>query len=274
MNLLIKMIMLKYYKGYTPSLRHVCLLDKKIVFNFEAVKYLTAGSFFRAGRNNSGHITVRHKGSGCKNVVRLVSNKVILNNVIGTVLSIEYCPRRSSFISLIYYKNGVYNYTITNNGSIIGSTIINFTFLPELLSNGSTSIIKNMPAGSLLYNFENYPGLGTKLVKSAGCSSLLLKKQYNTCIVKMPSGKIKIISSFSQCSIGTVSNKDYKFTNLGKAGRSRWLGIRPSVRGVAMNPVDHPHGGGEGRKSGKKCSTSPWGKLTKGQKTSRSFFNV
>lgn len=264
--------MLKLYKSYTPSLRHVCILDKKATFSFSSIKYLCSGNRKHAGRNHHGHITVRHQGSGTKNNVRLVSyNKLSNNNIPGYVLTIESDPGRSSFISLVFFKNGLYNYIITSMNMQCGDSVIHFSSLPELLTHGSSSLIKNMPAGSLLYSIENYPGYGTKLVRSAGCSALLLKKETNYCILKMPSGTVKSISIYSNCFYGTVSNKDYKFTNLGKAGRTRWLGIRPTVRGIAMNPVDHPHGGGEGRKSGKVCATSPWGKLTKGQKTSRSF---
>jgi large subunit ribosomal protein L2 len=263
--------MLKTYKSYTPSLRHLCLLDKKNTFGFKSVKYLTKNNPQCAGRNNSGHITVRHQGSGLKKNIRLLCNNIVNNNLVGSVLTLEYDPNRSSFISLVSYKNGLYHYIISSLNMKVGDKIIHFNTLPELLTYGSSSIIKNMPAGSLLYNIENYPGMGMKLVRSAGCSALLLKKHDNYSVIKLPSGKVKTISNFSHCFFGTVSNKEFKFTNLGKAGRSRWAGVRPSVRGVAMNPVDHPHGGGEGRKSGKICSTSPWGKMTKGQKTSRSF---
>jgi large subunit ribosomal protein L2 len=264
--------MLKLYKSYTPSLRHVCILDKKATFSFSSVKYLSLGHKKHAGRNHHGHITVRHKGSGVKNRIRLLSyNKISNNNVPGVVLTLESDPNRSSFISLVFFKNGVFTYLLTSMNMQIGDSVVHFSTLPELLTYGSSSIMKNMPAGSLLYNIENYPGYGTKLVRSAGCSALLLKKEKNFCILKMPSGQMKMVSMFSNCFYGTVSNKEYKFINLGKAGRTRWLGIRPSVRGIAMNPVDHPHGGGEGRKSGKVCATSPWGKLTKGQKTSRSL---
>ncbi len=260
--------MLKTYKPSTPSLRHVCLLDKKLTSLFNPIKYLTVGRLEHAGRNNHGHITVRHKGSGVKSRKRIL-NFVHLehNNVPGTIMQIEFDPNRSSFIALVYYKNGVCNYIISSTHLEIGNVVTSFSTLPELLNSGSSSFIKNMPAGSLLYCIENFPGCGSKLVRSSGCSAVLLKKEKYASVIKLPSGKIKSVSTLSNCFFGTVSNKECKFLNLGKAGRSRWLGIRPSVRGIAMNPVDHPHGGGEGRKSGKVCATSPWGKLTKGQKT-------
>lgn len=265
-----KFIMLKKYNAITPSLRHVCLLDKKITSSFPSIKYLTSRNSRNGGRNHHGHITVRHKGSGIKHNYRVVNYKsVSYNNIPGKVILIEFDPNRASFIALVNYKNGFYNYIICSTHLQIGDLVSNFSYLPELLNSGSSSFIKNMPAGGLLYCIENFPGFGSKFVRSAGSSAVLLKKDIDHSVVKLPSGKIKLLSNYVHCFFGTVSNKDYKFVNLGKAGRSRWLNIRPHVRGIAMNPVDHPHGGGEGRKSGKICSTSPWGKLTKGQKTSR-----
>lgn len=262
--------MLKKYKPITPSLRHVCLIDKKLTSSFSPVKYLITNVKKMAGRNHHGHITVRHQGSGVKSNYKMINYKLLsCNNVPGHVLSLEYDPRRSSFIALIYYKNGVFNYIISSTHLQCGNIITNFSSLPELLNAGSSSLIKNMPAGGLLYCIESYPGYGSKLVRSSGCTAILLKKESSFSVIKLPSGNIKYISNFVHCFFGAVSNKECKFINLGKAGRTRWLGVRPHVRGIAMNPVDHPHGGGEGRKSGKKCSTSPWGKLTKGQKTSR-----
>jgi large subunit ribosomal protein L2 len=183
----------------------------------------------------------------------------------------EYDPNRSSFIALVFFKNGLYTYLIAPQGLKIGDTLYTFKHMPEILTIGSNSCIKYLPAGSTLYNLECFPGAGNKLVRSAGTFCLLLKKDLDSNIasVKLPSGVIRNISVYCNAYVGSVSNKDYKFINLGKAGRTRWLGVRPSVRGVAMNPVDHPHGGGEGRKSGRVCPMSPWGKLNKGQKTSR-----
>lgn len=267
--------MLKKYNPLTPSLRHVCLLDKKVTSFFPSIKYLSAKNIKNAGRNHHGHVTVRHQGSGNKNQYRIVNFKSIsYNNVPGRIIQIEYDPNRSSFIALVLYKNGVYNYILASSHLHIGNVISNFSFLPELLNYGSSSIIKNMPAGGVLYNIERFPLFGSKLVRSAGCSAVLLKKEEFFSLLKLPSGSLKYVSNYSHCFFGTVSNKDYKFVNLGKAGRTRWMNVRPHVRGIAMNPVDHPHGGGEGRKSGKVCSTSPWGKLTKGQKTSRNRNNV
>lgn len=262
--------MLKTYKPITPSLRHVCLIDKKVTSTFSPIKYLVGTIKKKAGRNHHGHITVRHQGSGVKNNYKVINFKSLsYNNIPGIVLCLEYDSQRSSFIALIHYKNGVFNYILASTHLTSGSIVSNFSFLPELLNSGSSSLIKNMPAGGLLYCIESFPTYGSKLVRSAGCSAILLKKETTFSLIKLPSGNLKYVSNFVHCFFGTVSNKECKFVNLGKAGRTRWLGIRPHVRGIAMNPVDHPHGGGEGRKSGKICATSPWGKLTKGQKTSR-----
>lgn len=261
---------IKTYTPYTSSIRHVCAINRYFLSTEKPVKRLTYALTKNGGRNNNGHITVRHKGGGHKNKYRLICFKENShNNVPSYIKRLEYDPNRSSFIALLRSANGIYSYIIAPSNVSIGDVVYSFSTIPEIITFGSNSILKYMPAGSIVYNIETSPGMGSKICRSAGTNAILLKKENKKAVIKLPSGQIKSVSLYCAAFYGTVSNKDNKFINLGKAGRSRWLGIRPSVRGVAMNPVDHPHGGGEGRKSGKVCSTSPWGKLTKGQKTSR-----
>lgn len=263
-------ITIKTYTPYTSSIRHLCAINRYFLSSERPIKLLSNTLLGSGGRNNNGHITIRHRGGGHKHRYRLIAfvgNKY--NNVPCFIKRLEYDPNRSSFIALLYSANGIYTYVLAPSNVSIGDVVYSFTAIPEIITYGSNAKLKYIPAGSLVYNIELHPGLGSKICRSAGTSAILLKKETNKAVVKLPSGQIKTISIYCGAFYGIVSNKDGKFKNLGKAGRNRWLGIRPSVRGVAMNPVDHPHGGGEGRKSGKVCATSPWGKKTKGQKTSK-----
>lgn len=262
---------IKKYKPYTSSIRHVCLVNRYFLSKNKPINLLINSITEQAGRNNSGHITLRHRGGGHKRKYRVISfNGGTHNDVPSIIKRLEYDPNRSGFIALVYTFNGMYSYILAPSNISIGDYVYSFVSIPEIITSGSSSMLKYIPAGSSIYNIEVFPHMGSKLCRAAGTSSILLKKENSKAYVKLPSGKVQCFSVYCSASIGIVSNRDNKFVNLGKAGRSRWLGIRPSVRGVAMNPVDHPHGGGEGRKSGKVCATSPWGKLTKGQKTSRS----
>lgn len=266
------MLTLKTYVPYTSAIRHVVQTQRYFLHSGRAISALTTEKRGQGGRNHHGHITVRHQGGGHKQRYRMVDfqGHVPVNDVPGIVKRLEYDPNRSSFIALIYFKNGLFSYRLASNGMKIGDVIYNFTVMPDLITHGSQSLLKYLPMGSSLYNIELYPGEGSKLCRSAGTKAVSLKREDGKVFLKLPSGKVIAVSEYCRASVGMVSNPDYKLVNLGKAGRKRWLGIRPTVRGVAMNPVDHPHGGGNGRKSGKRTARSPWGKMCKGQKTSRS----
>jgi len=267
------MLTLKTYVPYTAAIRHVVQTQRYFLHSGSALASLSSGKTKCAGRNNSGHITVHHQGGGHKQRYRMVDFKghIPVNDVPGVVKRLEYDPNRSSFIALIYFKNGLYAYWIASNGMKIGDIVYNFTVLPDIITHGSQSLLKYLPLGASLFNIELIPGEGSKLCRSAGTKAISLKRENGRVLLKMPSGKIIAVSEYCRAHVGMVSNPDYMLVNLGKAGRTRYLGIRPTVRGVSMNAVDHPHGGGNGRKSGRKTATSPWGKLCKGQKTSRSY---
>ncbi len=218
------------------------------------------------GRNNQGRITCRHKGSGHKKLYRLIDFKRKKMDIGAKILSIEYDPNRSSFISLIKYADGQKNYILTPDGIKIGQEITSsITALPII---GNSSLIKNIPLGIQIHNLEIYPGKGGQLIRAAGCFATIIAKEKNYAIVKLSSKTTRIINENCFATIGKVSNLENSKISLGKAGRSRWLGIRPTVRGSAMNPVDHPHGGGEGKSPvGKPSPLTPWGKTALGKKT-------
>lgn len=226
-------------------------------------------SLFRAkrrtnGRNHSGHITVRHKGGGHKQQLRVIDFKRDKENIPAKVASIDYDPNRSSLIALLYYRDGEKRYILAYQGAKIGDMVQTSDEPPFQV--GSCMRLKFMPIGSVVHNLELSPGKGGKLVRSAGLSAQLLARANGYATVRMPSGEVRMINEDCRATFGVVSNAEHNLRVLGKAGRSRWLGIRPTVRGVAMNPVDHPHGGGEGRSKGNHPQ-SPWAQFTKGFRT-------
>ena len=218
-----------------------------------------------AGRNNKGKITVRHRGGGHKRKFRIIDFKRIKTGIEGIVESIQYDPNRSSNLALIKYNDGEWAYILSPEGLKIGESV---------LSNEKTEVkigncmpLSDIPAGTNIHNIELSPKGGGKLVRSAGSSAQISGLDENYCIIKLRSGEIRKIINTARATIGSVSNSDHQNIKIGKAGRNRWKGKRPSVRGVAMNPVDHPHGGGEGKTSGGRSPVSPWGQSAKGLKT-------
>lgn len=216
------------------------------------------------GRNHHGHITVRHKGGGHKKMFRVIDFKRDKENIPAKVASVEYDPNRSALIALLHYNDGEKRYIIAPQGIKVGDTIQTSDEPPFQI--GSCMKLKFMPLGSVIHNVELYPGRGAKLVRSAGLSAQLLGRTNGYATIRMPSGEVRLIHENCRATFGVVSNAEHNLRVIGKAGRSRWMGIRPTVRGVHMNPVDHPHGGGEGRGKGNHPQ-SPWGQFAKGYRT-------
>jgi large subunit ribosomal protein L2 len=217
------------------------------------------------GRNNKGRITVRHKGGGHKKSFRSIDFKRDKENIPGVVKTIEYDPNRSGRISLISYIDGEKRYILSPDGLKVAD-IVQSGEKSEIRI-GNTLKIKDMPVGVIIHNIELRAGKGGQIARSAGCYAQLLSKEGDYCHVRLPSGEIRLVNAECKATIGQVSNLDHENVSYGKAGRKRYLGIRPTVRGVAMNPIDHPLGGGEGRTSGGRHPCTPWGKPTKGYKT-------
>ncbi len=256
---------LKKYRPLTPTLRYQTVLDFSEITTDEPLKSLTKGKKSHAGRGFKGQISVRRKGGGHKRRYRIIDFKRNKYNIEGKVASIEYDPNRSANIALIVYKDGEKRYIVAPDSVKVGDTIISGENVE--VKPGNAMPLKNIPDGTNIYNIELHKGKGGQLVRSAGVSAVITAKEGDYCLIKLPSGEIRKIHSECFATIGEVSNKDHINVDIGKAGRSRWLGRRPKVRGVAMNPVDHPLGGGEGKSSGGRHPCSPTGKPTKGYKT-------
>ncbi|OGN64857.1 MAG: 50S ribosomal protein L2 [Chlamydiae bacterium RIFCSPHIGHO2_12_FULL_49_9] len=229
-----------------------------------APKSLLAPKRRTNGRNHSGHITCRHKGGGHKQMLRLIDFKRDKENIPAKVAAVEYDPNRSALIALLYYKDGDKRYILAPQGIKVGDVVS--TSDEPVYQIGCCMKLKFMPLGSVIHNIEIYPGKGGQLVRSAGLSAQILARANGYATVRMPSGEVRMIHENCKATFGSVSNAEHNLRVIGKAGRSRWLGIRPTVRGVAMNPVDHPHGGGEGRGKGNHPQT-PWAQFTKGFRT-------
>jgi len=256
-----------HYNPITPSLRQTCLINKRLLNKILLKNNLVIHLSSKSGRNNSGKISVRHKGGGHKKLYRKIDFNRNLLDIPGYIYSIEYDAIRSAFISLVFYANGIYCYILASKFDLRSKLFIyNYSSKPSFYSTGDSNILLFFSNGTLLYNIENFPGEGGLFTKSAGTYSILVNGDSFKTKIKLPSGVIKDLSSYCRATIGIVSNEWYRYINLGKAGRSRWLGIRPSVRGVAMNPIDHPHGGGEGKKTGRASPFSVWGKMQKTKK--------
>ncbi len=257
---------LKNYKAITPSLRTLVGLDRSLLWKGSPVKSLTAKVEKSFGRNNIGHITVRHKSSGHKKLFRVVDFKRNKYDMPAFVQRIEYDPNRTAFIALIKYSDGMLSYILSPNKLSIGDCVISSRSSLDIKV-GNSMPLSVMPIGAIVHNIELKPGCGGSVCRSAGSYSQLVGKDSGYALLKMQSGEIKMFQLECSATVGSVSNLDNKNLSFGKAGRMRWFGIRPTVRGVAMNPVDHPHGGGEGKTSGGRHPVSPTGKPTKGKIT-------
>ena len=256
---------LKIFKSYTKSTRGTVLVDRKNLWKGKSLKSLTIGKHSTGGRNNLGRITSRSKGAGHKQKYREVDFYRKKDNLKAKIERIEYDPNRSAHVALIKYEDGLMSYILAPNKIKIGDEVVSGK--NKEIEIGNCMPLSDIPTGTDIHNIELYPNGGGKLARSAGSSAQISGKDENYCIIKLGSGEIRKIINTARATIGSVSNTDHQNIKIGKAGRNRWKGRRPSVRGGAMNPVDHPHGGGEGKTSGGRSPVSPWGQSAKGLKT-------
>ncbi|HYS04738.1 MAG TPA: 50S ribosomal protein L2 [Candidatus Dormibacteraeota bacterium] len=248
---------IRNFSPSTPSRRFMSVTTNDDITSTKPHKPLTVGKKRTGGRNNIGWLAIRHRGGGHKRSYRDIDFRRDKKDVPGKVATIEYDPNRSARIALIHYADGEKRYIIAPNGLVVGQTIVNSAAADILV--GNTLPLKSIPLGTAIHNIELKPGRGGQMVRSAGSSAQLLAKDAGWVQVKLPSGEIRRVHEVCQATIGQVGNLDHENISMGKAGRRRWLGIRPTVRGVAMNPVDHPLGGGEGKTSGGRHPCTPWG---------------
>ena len=257
---------IKKYKAITNGRRNMTSLDFAEITATKPEKSLLVPLPKKAGRNNQGKITVRHNGGGHKKQYRIIDFKRNKDNVPAKVASVEYDPNRSANIALLHYADGEKRYIIAPKGLEVGGQVISGQDVD--IKVGNTLPLSKIPVGTLIHNIELKPGKGGQLVRSAGASAQVLGNEGKYILVRLKSGEVRMILATCRATIGEVGNEQYSLVNIGKAGRTRWLGKRPTVRGSVMNPNDHPHGGGEGRTSiGRKSPMSPWGKPTLGKKT-------
>jgi len=257
---------LKNYNPTSPAQRGLIGIDRSGLWKGKPVKTLTFGLSSKGGRNNNGRTTAYHRGGGHKRSYRMVDFKRIKFDVAATVQRVEYDPNRTAFIALLKYEDGELAYIVAPQrlaeGDVISSSLSAIDIKP-----GNAMPLERMPVGTIVHNIELKPRKGGQVARSAGAYAQYVGRDGGWAVLRLNSGEQRQVHGSCLATVGAVSNADHSNTNVGKAGRSRWLGRRPVVRGVAMNPVDHPHGGGEGRTSGGRHPVSPWGKPTKGKRT-------
>jgi large subunit ribosomal protein L2 len=256
---------LKKYNPTTPSQRGLVRVDKSELWKGRPHKPLTEGLTKSGGRNNLGRITSRHRGGGHKRLYRIIDFKRNKLDCVATIERIEYDPNRSAHIALIKYDDGIFSYILAPAKMKAGDKVVSSASAD--IKTGNCLPLKNIPVGTIVHNVEMKPGKGGQIARSAGTSVSIVGKDSGYAQIKLSSSEVRLVPLDCMATIGILSNADKKNTIIGKAGRNRWLGRRPHVRGVAMNPVDHPHGGGEGKTSGGRHPVTPWGKSTKGKKT-------
>ena len=256
---------MKTYNPVTPGLRQLALVDRSELYKGKPLKKLTVGKPAKGGRNNTGRITVRFQGGGHKQSYRIIDFKRRKLGMAAKVERIEYDPNRTSFIALIKYTDGEQAYIIAPQRLSVGDEVVSGEQVD--VKPGNAMPLANMPVGTIIHNIEMKIGKGAAMTRSAGTFAQIVGRDQGYVVVRLNSGESRLIHGQCFATVGAVSNPDHMNASLGKAGRARWLGRRPHNRGVTMNPVDHPHGGGEGRTSGGRHPVSPWGKPTKGKKT-------
>ncbi|HEX5517812.1 MAG TPA: 50S ribosomal protein L2 [Pseudolabrys sp.] len=256
---------LKSFKPVTPSMRQLVIVDRSELWKGKPEKALTEGLRKTGGRNNHGHVTSWQRGGGHKRRYRIVDFKRRKYDQPATVERLEYDPNRTAFIALIRYEDGELSYILAPQRLKAGDTVISGNKVD--VKPGNAMPLKNIPVGTIVHNVEMKIGKGGQLARSAGTYVQLVGRDQGMALLRLSSGEVRMVQSDCMATIGAVSNPDEQNIVIGKAGRSRWLGKRPHVRGVAMNPIDHPHGGGEGRTSGGRHPVTPWGISTKGKKT-------
>jgi large subunit ribosomal protein L2 len=256
---------IKKYKPTSPGRRQMAVLNFEDLTTDKPERSLLEPNRKKAGRNNMGRISVRHRGGGQKRFYRVIDFKRNKDGVPAKVATLEYDPNRSANIALLYYADGEKCYILAPLGLSVGDTVISGTEVD--IKPGNTLPVRNIPTGTLLHNIELHPGRGGQMVRSAGGSAQLMAKEGDYAHIRMPSGEVRLVHLNCRATIGQIGNLDHENVSIGKAGRKRWMGIRPTVRGSAMNPVDHPHGGGEGRSPIGRNPVTPWGKPALGAKT-------
>src|SRR5213593_1512425 len=259
---------IKTYRPTSPAIRFRTTLTNEDLTTDRPLKSLTLPKQRISGRDNKGRLQVRHRGGGHKRRYRLIDYRREKRDIPAKVKSIEYDPNRSARIALLSYADGEMRYILAPNGLTAGGTVVAGEGADILV--GNSLPLRNIPLGTMIHNIELKKGKGGQLARSAGVAAQLLAKEAGYAQIKVPSGEVRMVHLDCYATIGQVGNLDHENLSIGKAGRSRWLGKRPTVRGVAMNPIDHPHGGGEGKTSGGRHPVSPWGLPTKGYKTRNS----
>lgn len=257
---------MKKFKPTSPSRRFMTVESFEEITCTEPERSLLAPLSKQAGRNNQGRITVRHRGGGHKRRYRIIDFKRDKDGIPAKVATVEYDPNRSAHIALLHYADGEKRYIVAPHGLKVGATIMSG---PEAdIVVGNALALQNIPVGTVIHNIELQPGKGAQMVRSAGASAQLMAKEGDFALIRLPSGEVRRVHVVCKATIGQVGNIEHENVTVGKAGRSRWMGKRPTVRGVVMNPVDHPHGGGEGRAPiGRKSPLTPWGVPTLGHRT-------
>ncbi|MCR9257355.1 MAG: 50S ribosomal protein L2 [Alphaproteobacteria bacterium] len=256
---------LKTFNPTSPSRRELVIVDRSDLWKGKPVKKLTEGLTKSGGRNHHGRITANHRGGGNKRAYRKIDFKRRKFDQPATVERLEYDPNRTAFIALITYADGEQAYILAPQRLAVGDVVVSGEKAD--IKPGNAMQLRNMPVGTIVHNIELKPGAGAKMIRSAGTFAQVVGRDGAYTILRLTSGEMRLVRGECMASVGAVSNPDNQNTNMGKAGRNRWKGVRPTTRGVAMNPVDHPHGGGEGRTSGGRHPVTPWGKPTKGART-------
>ena len=256
---------IKKYKPTTPTRRFASVVSREGITKDRPEKSLTTGKKRQGGRNSDGHVTMRFRGGGHKKSYREIDFKRDKNGVPATVAAIEYDPNRSARVALLNYADGEKRYILAPDGLVVGRKVVSGAEADILVGNALP--LKNVPAGTYVHNIELKPGKGGQMARAAGTQAQLVSKEGDFALIKLPSGETRRVPVECKATIGQVGNLDHENISFGKAGRTRWLGWRPHNRGVSMNPVDHPHGGGEGKTSGGRHPVTPWGQPTRGFKT-------
>jgi large subunit ribosomal protein L2 len=259
------MASIKTYNPTSPAIRFRTTLDNSELSTDRPLKRLTESKQRISGRNNKGRLTVRHRGGGHKRLYRIIDFRRDKRDIPAKVVQLEYDPNRSARIALLAYADGEKRYILAPDGLAAGASVVAGESADILI--GNSLPLKNIPLGTMIHNIEMKMGKGGQMARAAGTAAQLLAKEAGYAQIKMPSGETRMVNLACYATIGQVGNLNYENVSIGKAGRTRWLGIRPTVRGVVMNPIDHPHGGGEGKTSGGRHPVSPWGLPTKGYKT-------
>jgi len=258
---------LKTFNPTTPSQRQLVSVDRRELWKGKPKKSLTEGLRGKGGRNNTGRTTMRWRGGGHKRRYRIVDFKRNKLDMPAVVERLEYDPNRTAFIALIRYQDGEFAYILAAQRLSAGDTVVSSARVD--VKPGNAMPLSSMPVGTIIHNVEMKPGKGGQIARSAGTYAQLVGRDQGYALLRLASGELRMVRAECRATVGAVSNPDQQNVVIAKAGRNRWLGRRPSVRGVAMNPIDHPHGGGEGRSSGGRHPVTPWGKPTKGKKTRR-----